>query len=167
TNRLRRNASRLPSGLGWPTAPPLHGAALITLQPLLEHLITHHPVRAPDRLLLRILLHQKLTPTPLAAAVVYAPFHVLLRAGSLWGLPPRAPTDPGVQISRTGSSSHEFAASACRWLSLTRDRSRCTWRVSFHWLMRRHPLPSPRSLRLVPLGRQYYGILQLPAVLLA
>src|SRR5208337_3734602 len=65
------------SGLGWPTAPPLHGSALITLQPLLERLITHHPVRAPDRLLLWVLLDQKLTPTPLAAAVVYAPFQVV------------------------------------------------------------------------------------------
>ena len=44
-NGLRRNVSRLTSALGWPTAPPLHGSALITLQPLLERLITHHPVR--------------------------------------------------------------------------------------------------------------------------
>src|SRR5271157_5827286 len=48
----------------------------MTLQPLLERLITYHPVRTPDRLLLRILLREELTPTPLAAGVVFAPFQV-------------------------------------------------------------------------------------------
>jgi len=47
----------------------------MTLKPLLERLITDHPVRTPDRLLLQILLHEKLSPTPLAAAVVSAQFH--------------------------------------------------------------------------------------------
>src|SRR5208337_2784181 len=87
------------SGLGWPTAPPLHGSALITLQPLLERLITHHPVRAPDRLLLRILLDQKLTPTPLAAAVVYAPFQVVRVFRQQWVGGPRGvrpATRPGI-----------------------------------------------------------------------
>src|SRR5208337_3563844 len=98
------------SGLGWPTAPPLHGSALITLQPLLERLITHHPVRAPDRLLLRILLHQKLTPAPLAAAVVFAPFQVVrvfrqqgvggprsVRPATRPGILPRFRHQPGLQ----------------------------------------------------------------------
>ena len=48
----------------------------MTLQPLLERLITYHPVRTPDRLLLRILRCEQLTPTPLAAGVVFAPFQV-------------------------------------------------------------------------------------------
>jgi len=60
--------------LGWPTTRPLHGSTLMTLQPLLERLITHHPVRTPDRLLLWILVREELTPTPLAAAVLSAPF---------------------------------------------------------------------------------------------
>src|SRR5208337_3497026 len=98
------------SGLGWPTAPPLHGSALITLQPLLERLITHHPVRAPDRLLLWVLLDQKLTPTPLAAAVVYAPFQVVrvfrqqgvggpggIRPATRPGILPRFRHQPGLQ----------------------------------------------------------------------
>src|SRR5271157_1768382 len=38
-----RNASRLPSALGWPTAPPLHGSSRMTPQPLLERLITRYP----------------------------------------------------------------------------------------------------------------------------
>jgi hypothetical protein len=49
---------------------------LMTLQPLLKRLITHHPVRTPDRLLLWILAREELTPTLLAAAVVSAPFQV-------------------------------------------------------------------------------------------
>ncbi len=48
----------------------------MTLQPLLKRLITHHPVRTPDRLLLWILVREELTPTLLAAAVVSAPFQV-------------------------------------------------------------------------------------------
>jgi hypothetical protein len=66
----------MPPGLGWPTTPPLHGSTLMTLQPLLKRLITHHPVRTPDRLLLWILVREELTPTLLAAAVVSAPFQV-------------------------------------------------------------------------------------------
>src|SRR5271157_1659588 len=38
-----RNASRLPSALGWPTAPPLHGSSRMTPQPLLERPITRYP----------------------------------------------------------------------------------------------------------------------------
>ena len=72
----RRNTSLLPPGLGWPTTPPLHGSTLMTLQPLLKRLITHHPFRTPDRLLLWILVREELTPTLLAAAVVSAPFQV-------------------------------------------------------------------------------------------
>ena len=52
-------------------------------------------------------------------------------------------------------------------IALTRVRSQCTCRVSNKRFMRRHPLPSPGSLRLVPLGQQYYGTLRLPAALLA
>src|SRR5271166_1232745 len=70
---LRRNVNLLSLRLGWPTAPPLHGSTWMTLKPHLELLITHHPVRMPDRRLHRILLHEKITPTPLAAAVVSAP----------------------------------------------------------------------------------------------
>ncbi len=50
---------------------------LMTLEPNLERLITHHPVRLPDRLLLRIRLQEKLTPTPLTAADVSAPFPIV------------------------------------------------------------------------------------------
>ena len=49
----------------------------------------------------------------------------------------------------------------------TRLRSRCTWRVSLRRVMRRHPLPSAGSLGLVPPLQRYYGVLRLPAVLLA
>src|SRR5208337_4021137 len=42
-SNLRRNASRLPSALGWPSAPPLHGSSRMTPQPLLERLITRYP----------------------------------------------------------------------------------------------------------------------------
>jgi len=48
----------------------------MTLQPLLKRLITQHPVRTPDRLLLWILVREELTPTLLVAAVVAAPFQV-------------------------------------------------------------------------------------------
>jgi hypothetical protein len=47
----------------------------MTLQPLLKRLITHHPVRTPDRLFW-ILVREELTSTLLAAAVVSAPFQV-------------------------------------------------------------------------------------------
>src|SRR5208337_2956811 len=67
----------------------------MTLQPFLERLITHHPVRTPDRLLLRILLHEKLSPTPLAAAVISAQFQVVRvfrqqRVGGPGGVRPAA-----------------------------------------------------------------------------
>ncbi len=51
--------------------------------------------------------------------------------------------------------------------TLTRSRSQGTRCVSRRRFMTRHPLPSPGSLRLVPLGQQYYGILRLPAAPLA
>ena len=47
--------------------------------------------------------------------------------------------------------------------AVTRVRSQCTCHGSSQRLMRRHPLPSPGSLRLVPLGQQYYETLRLPA----
>ena len=50
---------------------------------------------------------------------------------------------------------------------LTRNRPQGTWCVSLRRFMRRRPLPLPGSLRLVPLGQQYYETLRLPAVHLA
>ena len=42
-------------------------------------------------------------------------------------------------------------------VALTGFRSRCTSPVSVPQFMRRCPLPSPGSLRLVPLAQRYYG----------
>ena len=73
---------------------------------------SHHPPPSPrtDRLLLWVLLDQKLTPTPLAAAVVYAPFQVVrvfrqqgvggpggVRPATRRGILPRFRHQPGLQ----------------------------------------------------------------------
>ena len=73
---------------------------------------SHHPPPSPrtDRLLLWVLLDQKLTPTPLAAAVVYAPFQVVrvfrqqgvggpggVRPATRPGILPRFRHQPGLQ----------------------------------------------------------------------
>ena len=52
-------------------------------------------------------------------------------------------------------------------VALTDSRSRCTSPVSLPRVMRRCPLPSPGSLRLVPLAQRYYEALRLPAARLA
>src|SRR5271165_6643153 len=92
----------------------------MTLEPHLERLITHHRVRMPDRLLLPILLQEKLTPTPLRAAVVSAPFQILrvfrqqrvdgparVRPATRPGLLPRFLHDPGLErvaLDRTAAT---------------------------------------------------------------
>ena len=80
---------------------------------------SHHPPPSSrtDRLLLWVLLDQKLTPTPLAAAVVYAPFQVVLvfrqqgvggpggvRPATRPGILPRFRHQPGLQ-GASGSGS--------------------------------------------------------------
>jgi hypothetical protein len=55
----------------------LHGSAVMNLQALLERLVTDHPARTQERLLIGILTHQKLAPTPLAAGAVVAQFQVV------------------------------------------------------------------------------------------
>ena len=80
---------------------------------------------------------------------------------------PEAPTDPGLRGAPAPGSSPHVATSAIRCVAWTWCRSQCTCHVSRHRFMRWHPLPSPGSLRLVPLGQQYYETLRLPAVLLA
>ena len=85
----------------------------------------------------------------------------------LGGRPPRPPTDPDVlTLNASGSSSH-VATSASRCPALTWCRSQCTCHVSRQRFMRRRPLPSPGSLRLVPPVHRYYETLRLLAVLLA
>ena len=80
---------------------------------------------------------------------------------------PEAPTDPGLRGAPAPGSSPHVATSAIRCVAWTWWRSQCTWHVSRHRFMRWRPLPSPGSLRLVPLGQQYYETLRLPAVRLA
>ena len=80
---------------------------------------------------------------------------------------PGAPTDPGLRGAPAPGSSSHVATSAIRCVALTWCRSRCTCHVSRHRFMRWHLLPLPGSLRLVPLGQQYYETLRLPAVRLA
>ena len=92
----------------------------------------------------------------------------LAQAGWPWVVTHPSPPQIRACTSRApGSSSHDFATSAIR------RRFVDTVQVTVYLLcfprrfMRRRPLPSPWSLRLVPLGQQYYETLRLPAVRLA
>jgi hypothetical protein len=71
----------------------------MTWESHLERLITQHPIRMPDRLLLRILSQEKRTPLPPTAAVVSAPFQIVRVFRQQWvdGPGPVHPaTRPGI-----------------------------------------------------------------------
>ncbi len=85
--------------------------------------------------------------------------------GGLRGPTPEAPTDPDVRITRIWLLVI-VASLPARTVDvvLTRLRSLGTCHVSCQRCTRRHPLPSPGSLRLVSLGQRYYETLRLPPV---
>jgi len=92
----------------------------------------------------------------------------LKRAGSLWGLLPRAPTDPGVPIKAPGSSRQgiHFPALLSVGVTLSATRVRSPRRLSHIRFLNGHPPSLPRVPAVqVPLLLRYYGDVRLPASL--